>query len=68
MTRTIHECMDWVNNDHRLRGWYEADRRTSRCTLRDFVAANRADIDQAIDSLVDSNGRYGGAVLGGVTA
>lgn len=64
MKRTDIERMDWIKNEHHLQGWYRAEQRATGCTLRGFIIDNRAEIDHAIDSLVGSNGHFGGQLLG----
>jgi len=42
------ERAQWIDNDEGLYNWW----RGSRQSKRDFIRANRADIDAAIDNVV----------------
>ena len=56
---TDSQRMFWVKNDQHLTGWHKQ----SRTTLRQFVTDNRAEIDHAIQCVLETGRRTSDCLL-----
>jgi hypothetical protein len=63
--RNDSERRDWINNDEGLYDWARSWRARNRGNMRDFIRANRTEIDECIDRVLNGDKpahylKYGG--------